>query len=135
MILAPSLSPAWYSYPSSPTSNQRTMKKHIYILLLASLAVAESCKKEYSNPNAPTQDEVFNSADGMTRAIVGIKNRYASNFAGPASIYQAISASALSTREVAVLNAGNADLAQLENGGSNVAPNNGVITSLWTTSN
>lgn len=111
------------------------MKKLFYIGLLAILTTAVGCKKEYSNPNAPTEDEVYNSADGMTRAIVGIKNRYAVNTYGPASIYQAISASGLSTKEVAVLNAGNADLAQLEIGGSNVAPNNGVITSLWTTTN
>lgn len=109
------------------------MKKLLYIFLLT--AMAAGCKKEYSNPNAPTEDEVFNSADGMTRAIVGIKNRFASNTFGVASIYQAISASGLSAKEVTVLNAGNADLAQLEIGGSNVAPNNGVITSLWTTTN
>lgn len=109
------------------------MNKILFIILLALFFLG--CKKEYSNPNAPTEDEVFSSADGMTRAIVGIKNRFASNTFGVASIYQAISASGLSTREVTVLNAGNADLAQLENGGSNVAPNNGVITSLWTTTN
>lgn len=109
------------------------MKKLLYITFLALLA--NGCKKEYSNPNAPTEDEVFNSADGMTRAIVGIKNRFASNTFGVATIYQAISASGLSAKEVTVLNAGNADLAQLEIGGSNVAPNNGVITSLWTTTN
>ena len=102
--------------------------------MLAVIAGA-SCKKEYKNPNAPTDVEVFNSAEGMTRVIVGIKNRYAVNNLGAASLYSAISASGLSTKEVAVLNAGNADLAQLEIGGSNVAPNNGVISSLWTTSN
>jgi starch-binding outer membrane protein, SusD/RagB family len=111
------------------------MNKLIYITLLATLTVAVGCKKEYTNPNAPTEDEVFSSADGMTRAIVGIKNRFAANTAAPASIFQTISASALSTKEVFVQNAGNADLAQLEIGGSNVAPNNGVVTSLWTTTN
>ena len=45
------------------------MKKLLHIAFLALLATG--CKKEYSNPNAPTEDEVFNSADGMTRAIVG----------------------------------------------------------------
>jgi starch-binding outer membrane protein, SusD/RagB family len=111
------------------------MKKLIYIALLTTLTTAVSCKKEYPNPNAPTEEEVYNSADGMTRAIVGIKNRYAVNTYGAASIYQAISASGLSTKEVFVQNAGNADLAQMEIGGSNVAPNNGVIGSLWTTTN
>src|SRR4051812_10220143 len=111
------------------------MKTRIHYILGVAIIALASCKKEYTNPNAPTEDQVFNSADGMTRVIVGIKNRFASNALGVASIYGAISASGLTTKEVAVLNAGNADLAQLENGGSNVAPNNGVITSLWTTTN
>ena len=111
------------------------MKKIVYVSLLIFAVGSWGCKKEYKNPNAPTQDEVFNSADGMTRVIVGIKQRFAVNSLGVASIYSAISASGLTTKEVAVLNAGNADLAQLEIGGSNVAPNNGVILSLWTTTN
>lgn len=93
------------------------------------------CKKEYSNPNAPTQEGVFGSSDGMIRVIVGIKNRFAANSLGAASIYQAISASGLSTKELVVQNAGNADLAQLDNGGNNLGPNNSVISSLWSTSN
>jgi starch-binding outer membrane protein, SusD/RagB family len=111
------------------------MRNNIYIILMLVIITGASCRKEYKNPNAPTDVEVFNSAEGMIRVIVGIKNRYAVNNLGVASLYSAISASGLTTKEVAVLNAGNADLAQLEIGGSNVAPNNGVITSLWTTSN
>ena len=111
------------------------MRSKIYVILLLAITAGVSCKKEYKNPNAPTEDEVFNSAEGMTRVIVGLKNRYAVNNLAASSLYSAISASALSTKEVSVLNAGNADLAQLEIGGSNVAPNNGVISSLWTTTN
>lgn len=105
-------------------------------MLLLAIVAGTACKKEYKNPNAPEEQEVYSSAEGMARVIVGLKNRYAVNSnIGVAALYSAISASALSTKEVAVLNAGNADLAQLENGLSNVAPNNGVISSLWTTSN
>ena len=111
------------------------MQKLFKIFLILVMIAGFSCKKEYTNPNAPTQDEVFNSADGMTRVIVGIKQRFAVNGIGVASLYSAISASGLSTKEITVLNAGNADLAQIEIGGSNVAPSNGVITSLWTTTN
>lgn len=107
----------------------------ILITIVSSVILLQACKKEYTNPNAPTDVEVFSTEAGMTRAIVGIKNRFAVNTLAPAVVYQAISASALSTREATVLNAGNADLAQLELGGTNLAPNNGVITSLWTTSN
>jgi hypothetical protein len=111
------------------------MKNIIYALFGLILFTGSSCKKEFANPNAPTEDEVFNSADGMTRAIVGIKQRFAVNGIGVASIYSAISASGLSAKEITVLNAGNADLAQLEIGGTNVAPNNGVVSSLWLTTN
>lgn len=109
------------------------MKK--FLIFISIVVITTGCKKEYSNPNAPTEDEVYNSADGMTRLIVGLKQRFAVNSLAVSSVYGAISASSLSTREVAVLNAGNADLAQLEIGGTNVAPNNGLISGLWTTTN
>jgi len=111
------------------------MKKILNIFLLSTMLIGVGCKKEYRNPNAPTQEDVFSSTDGMTRVIVGIKNRFAVNSLGTASIYQAISSSGLSTKELFVQNAGNADLTQLENGGNNLAPNNGVIGSLWSTTN
>ena len=111
------------------------MKKITYVLLGLVTFAGFSCKKEYANPNAPTQEEVFNSADGMTRVIVGLKQRFAANTIGVATIYQAVSTAGLSAKELTVLNAGNADLAQLEIGGTNVAPNNGVVGTLWITTN
>ena len=107
-----------------------------YILLLAVLTMGMvSCKKDYTNPNAPTDSQVFSTVDGLTKAVVGIKQRWAVNGVGVSSLYQAISAAGLSTGELTVLNAGNADLAQLQNGGTNLAPNNGVLNSFWTTAN
>jgi hypothetical protein len=111
------------------------MKKILFVAIAFILVVQTACKKEYTNPNAPTDVEVLNTVDGLTRLIVGIKNRYATNVLAPSVVYQGISASSLTTRETVVLNAGNADLAQIENGGNNLAPNNGVIGSLWTTVN
>jgi len=111
------------------------MKKLLYLILGLIVFADTSCKKEFTNPNAPTEDQVLNSADGMTRLIVGIKQRFAVNGIGVASIYSAISASGLTTKEIFVINAGNADLAQLEIGGTNVAPNNGVVSSLWLSTN
>jgi hypothetical protein len=109
------------------------MKKIFLIVLFAGLFIS-GCKKDYLNPNQPTDGQVLGSPDGIIKLIVGIKQRYAVNSAGPASIYQAISSAGLSAGEVTVLNAGNADLAQLQNGLNNLAPNNGVISSLWSTS-
>jgi hypothetical protein len=111
------------------------MKKIIIPLLLPVFFAGTGCKKTYVNPNAPTQEQVFNSADGMTRAIVGLKLRFAVNSLGVAPIYSSISVSALSTREVVVNNAGSADYAQIENGGNNVSPNNGFVGGLWGNSN
>lgn len=110
------------------------MKKSFIILALCGLVGAVGCKKDYLNPNEPTDTEVLGSPDGLTKLIVGIKQRFAVNGVGAASLYQSISSAALSTGEVTVLNAGNADLAQLQNGRNNLAPVNGVITSLWSTS-
>lgn len=111
------------------------MKKIIYVVAVFAVLLLTACKQEYINPNQPTDADVFTSVEGLTRVIVGIKNRYAVNNLAPSVVYQSISASALTTREAAVLNAGNAELAQVENGLNNLAPNNGVITSLWTTAN
>lgn len=110
------------------------MKKYFIILALTAGSLA-ACKKDYTNPNAPTDAQVFSNADGLTKVVVGIKQRWAVNGVGVSSLYQAISSAGLSTGELTVLNAGNADLAQLQNGGSNLAPNNGVLNSFWTTAN
>jgi hypothetical protein len=111
------------------------MKKILYLLIGLVIFAGLSCKKEYANPNAPNQDQVFSSADGLTRVIVGIKQRFAVNTLGAAPVFTSITASALSTKEVIVNNAGSADYAQLENGGSNVSPNNGTVGGLWVNSN
>ena len=110
------------------------MKKSIIIWSLFIVAGITGCKKDYLNPNEPTDTEVLGSPDGLTKLVVGIKQRFAVNGVGAATLYQSISSAALSTGEVTVLNAGNADLAQLQNGRNNLAPVNGVITSLWSTS-
>src|SRR5215207_935200 len=109
--------------------------KKIFLIMGLLILAGSGCKKEYINPNAPTEDEVFNSADGMTRLIVGVKQRFAVNGIGIASIYSAISASGFSTKELAVPNSGNADAAQMLNGGSNVTPSNVIILGLWANSN
>jgi starch-binding outer membrane protein, SusD/RagB family len=100
-------------------------------ILIAFLCIGSlvACKKDYFNPNQPTDAEVFSQPEALTRVIVGIKNRFAVSALSP--VYQSIAAASLSTKEAVVQNAGNADLATLESGGNNLAPNNGVITNLW----
>lgn len=88
-----------------------------------------ACSLDYVNPNAASEDQVLSSPDGLVALVNGIKSRYTSGGASP--VYSAISAAGLSTGELFVINAGNADLAQLNNGGTNVSPNNSVVTNMW----
>jgi hypothetical protein len=110
------------------------MKKFLIICAVLAAGLG-SCKKDYLNPNAPSDEQVFSSADGLTKVVVGLKQRFAVNGIGIATNYSMITCAGLSAGELTVLNAGNADLAQLQNGRSNLAPNNGTITSFWVTAN
>ena len=110
------------------------MKKFLIICTVLAAGLG-SCKKDYLNPNAPSDEQVFSSADGLTKVVVGLKQRYAINGIGIATNYSLVTCAGLSAGELTVLNAGNADLAQLQNGKSNLAPNNGTITSFWVTAN
>ncbi len=108
------------------------MKKIKYLLLLVIPVAFLSCKKDYSNPNAPTDVQVFSTTDGLIRAIVGVKFRYA---VGANVEYHSITLNALATKEAAVLNAGNAELAAIDLGGTAFPPVNQTLTGLWVSCN
>jgi len=104
------------------------MKKLYILLLIPFLNI--SCETDFVNPNAAAENEILSSTEGLLGLAVGIQQRYISGGASP--LYANITASGLSTKELTVLNAGNAEIAQLENGGNNVSSDNGVIINLWT---
>lgn len=108
------------------------MKKIKYLLILVIPFTFLSCKKDFTNPNAPTDVEVFSTTDGLIRAIVGVKFRYA---VGSNVEYNSITLTALGTKEAAVLNAGNAELAAIEAGGTSFPPANQTLTNLWISCN
>ena len=108
------------------------MNKIKYLLLLVIPVAFLSCKKDYSNPNAPTDVQVFSTTDGLIRAIVGVKFRYA---VGANVEYHSITLNALATKEAAVLNAGNAELAAIDLGGTAFPPVNQTLTGLWVSCN
>jgi len=97
------------------------------------LLLANSCSQDIANPNAATDEQILNSTDGLLGMINGMKFRY--TLGGAGGLYAGISANGLSTFELQILNAGNAELAQLGNGFDNVSPDNGVLTNLWTSLN
>ena len=109
------------------------IKKYLSYLLLPLLLLVVSCEQDIPNPNAATDEQILNSTEGLIGMINGMKYRYTAG--GASGLYSGISGNGLTTRELVVLNAGNADLAQMENGFDNVAPSNSVISNLWTNLN
>lgn len=109
------------------------IKKYLLYLLLPLLLLAVSCDQDIPNPNAATDEQILNSTEGLIGMINGMKYRYTAG--GASGLYSGISANGLTTGELIILNAGNAELAQLGNGFDNVAPSNSVITNLWTNMN
>jgi starch-binding outer membrane protein, SusD/RagB family len=107
----------------------RKIKSIYQLALLATAINLASCTKEYPNNNAPEERDVLKTADGLIPLIVGIKARWSSS--GFSAVYGAITCSGLSTGELTVLNAGNADLANLLNGNTTLVNNNGTVYNLW----
>ena len=106
------------------------MKKTIlYTILAGMMLTATSCDQEYLNPSAASETQVTTDLNGLITLCNGIQYRYTSSRAG--IIYNAITASGLTTRELTVLNAGNGDEEQLRIGGANVTSNNGILRNLW----
>ncbi len=104
--------------------------KKLYIILTMLVVIITSCQTNFVNPNAATEDDILNSPEGLIGLAVGIQQRFINGGSSP--LYTNITASGLSSGELTVLNAGNAEIAQLESGYENVTPANGVIIGMWT---
>ncbi|HMK04355.1 MAG TPA: hypothetical protein VK489_09195 [Ferruginibacter sp.] len=103
--------------------------KYIFIVLsFISLGII-SCKKDFDNPNAAPQDDVFTSARGMTAAAVGLQRLYSYGRAG--MLYNIVTANGFVTNELRILNTGNLPEAQLSTGGTTVDGTNTVLGNIW----
>lgn len=114
------------------------MKKQIikittYSFLLLALVLETSCKKDFSNPNAATEDQVFSSPQGLAGVAVGLQRVYTAGRAS--SLYNRIALNGLLTNELIVLNQGNTSEYQLQLGGGSVDGTNTILGGLWTSSN
>lgn len=103
------------------------------MLMLLVMLSGTSCQKNYTNPSAATDDQVFSSPQGLTGVVVGLQRVY--NAGRGSSLYNRISIDALLTNQVIVLNQGNTSEYQLQLGGGSVDPTNTMLGGLWTTSN
>lgn len=94
------------------------------------LLQATGCKKDFSNPNAATSQQVFSSAKGLAGIAVGLQRTYASNVS-----YGMSDATGLLTGETILLNAGNGSELQFTTGSNAVDGTNALLGNLWSTTN
>jgi len=95
-------------------------------LLLGGIA----CKKNYSNPNAATSEQVLSSPKGLMGTAIGIQRTFSLNVAPGVS-----DANGLTTNETVLQNAGNTSELQLTSGGNAVDGTNALLGNIWTTAN
>ncbi|MBN2731636.1 MAG: RagB/SusD family nutrient uptake outer membrane protein [Balneolaceae bacterium] len=98
--------------------------RKISILVLV-FVVAMGCDLDVSNPNAPTDEDVLNSAEGIEAYTVGMQGYFAG------SVYDNIVLNTgVTTREVAI-NTTFTSLIELEEGGTALPPENSRVNSIW----
>jgi starch-binding outer membrane protein, SusD/RagB family len=102
--------------------------------LIAVIALAfGSCKKDYTDPNRATDEQVFSSPKGLTGVATGLQRVYTLSRAG--NLYNLITINGLTTGELFVVNPGNTAEVQLAAGGTAVDGNNSMLTTFWATLN
>lgn len=111
----------------------RHLKLATYGFLLAGLLGQTSCTKNYDNPNAATEQQVFSTPQGLTGVAVGLQRIYTAGRAS--SLYNKIAINGLLTGELFVINQGNTSEYQLQLGGGSVDGTNTMLAGLWTSSN
>jgi len=109
--------------------------KHSILLMgtASVMLVSTGCKKNYTNPNAATSDQVFSSATGLTGVAVSLQRTYALGRAG--SLYNIVAANGFTTGELILLNAGNTAEYQLSVGGGSVDGTNSILANIWANAN
>ncbi|HZH96364.1 MAG TPA: RagB/SusD family nutrient uptake outer membrane protein [Flavisolibacter sp.] len=111
---------------------QVNLKRFIFFASLV-LLTAAGCKKEFSNPNAATEEETFASDRAATAVAAGLQRAYSTTAVSP--LYALVNANGFVTNELILRNAGNIPELQLSTGGSAVDATNTVLYNVWARSN
>jgi hypothetical protein len=105
---------------------RKTMKKILlYILIPVLFSVISSCNLDFVNPNAATQEQVYNTKDGLFGLAIGIQKVYATDALGTA-----INTVAVTTKEAAGVTT-YSSLEDLEKGSLELAGDNERISRLF----
>jgi starch-binding outer membrane protein, SusD/RagB family len=104
--------------------------KYIALGLLPILGM-NSCKTdtEYLNPSSASEKQVTADLNGLIALANGLQYRYSVGRQSP--VYAMITANGLTTKELKVLNAGNTDEQNLQDGNASVLNANSITTNLW----
>ncbi|MEO6583359.1 MAG: RagB/SusD family nutrient uptake outer membrane protein [Ferruginibacter sp.] len=114
------------------------MKRNILNLFICSIISTlilsqVSCTKDFVNPGAANDQQVFSSPQGLTGAAVGLQRVYTAGRGS--SLYNRIAIDGLLTNQLIVLNQGNTAEYQLQLGAGAVDGTNTILGGLFTTSN
>jgi hypothetical protein len=112
---------------------KKLIKISFYGLSVIMLLCVASCKKNYINPSAATDQQVFSSPQGLTGVSIGLQRVYTAGRAS--SLYNRVSINGLLTNELIVVNQGNTGEYQLQLGAGSVDGTNSLMSGLWTSSN
>ena len=104
--------------------------KYIALGLLPIIGM-NSCKTdtEYLNPSSASEKQVTADLNGLIALANGLQYRYSVSRLSP--VYAMTTANGLTTKELKVLNAGNTDEQNLQDGNASVLNSNSIITNLW----
>ena len=114
------------------------MKKDIIKIVtigafISAAIVQSGCKKDFANPNAATDEQVFSSPKGLTGVVVGLQRVY--TLGRGSTLYNLVTINGLATNEMIVVNTGNTAEVQMAAGGTAVDGNHTMLTTFWTTCN
>jgi len=93
----------------------------------------QSCDKDFVNPNAATEEQLFSTARGLTGIATGLQRVY--TLGRGSNLYNHITINGLTTNELFVVNTGNTAEVQLATGGNSVDGNHAMLTTFWTNLN
>jgi len=104
----------------------------IAVLMTAAL-MPVGCKKDFTDPNRATDEQVFSSAKGLSGVVTGLQRVY--TLGRGSSLYNLVTINGLTTNELIVVNTGNTAEVQMAAGGTSVDGNHTMLTTFWTTCN
>ncbi len=113
---------------------KNNMRNILAIAVLGGLTIAQvGCKKDYTDPNKATDEQVFSSSKGLTGVVVGLQRVHTLGRAS--NLYNLVTINGLITNELIVVNTGNTSEVQLAAGGTAVDGNHAMLTTFWSNLN